>query len=134
MIDAHSLGRQLQRLALLRRDALQCLLEARTRQDQVGHAGDFQTVEALGQLYQRRIAACAYRLDDLQHTRVHAVVGDAFPAQQMIQMPGEIGIGSIESANSGGNGHGGPHGWLGIGNCSWSLCTQRPEDQALKRR
>ena len=114
MIAAHALGSDFQRLALLG-DALERLFQTRARQDQIGHGGDFQRVETLGQLDDRCIAALAHGLDDLQHPRVNAVVGDAFPAQQMVQMTSEVGIGSVESANGGGSGHSGPLGWLGIG-------------------
>ena len=98
-----------QGFALGRGNPRQGQLQALARQDQVGHAGHFQAVEALGQLNQRSIATLAHGTNDLQHTLVDRVVGHAFPAQQMVQMLGEIGIGSVESANSDRSGHSGPH-------------------------
>ncbi len=112
VVAAHALGSHLQRPALLGADALQGQLQTLARQDQIGHGSDFKPVETPGQLHQRRIATLAHGLDDLQHALVDPIVGYAFPAQQMVQMPGEIGIGSVESANSDGSGHSGPHGWL----------------------
>jgi len=119
VIAAYALGGDLQSLALRWRDPLERLLQARARQDQVGHGGDFQSVEALGQFDNRCITTLAHGLDDLEDPLVHTVIRNTFPAQQMVQMTGKVGIGSVESANGGRSGHGGPHGWLGFGSTNW---------------
>ena len=85
------------------------------RQNQVGHGVDGQAIETLGELDQGGIAALAHGLDDFEDALVDRLVGYAFPAQQMIQMTGEVRISGIESANSGLNGHSGPHYWQMLG-------------------
>ena len=105
MVDAHAVGGLFQGLALYRGDAGQGQLQAGTIEDQVIDGLGLDTVETLGELHQRRVTALAHGLDDVEHTLVDRVVGHAFPAQQMIQMSGEIRIGSVESANCSGSGH-----------------------------
>ncbi|MCY1446686.1 hypothetical protein D9M71_632690 [compost metagenome] len=106
MVEAHALGGLLQRRALLDTDAGQGQLQALARQDQLGHGGRLDAVEALGVLDQRGIAALAHALDDVQHALVDRIVGHAFPAQQMIQMTGKLRIGGVESADGDWCGHG----------------------------
>ncbi|MNF45084.1 hypothetical protein D3C84_262090 [compost metagenome] len=106
VVEAHALGGLLQRRALLDTDAGQGQLQALARQDQLGHGGRLDAVEALGVLDQRGIAALAHALDDVQHALVDRIVGHAFPAQQMIQMTGKLRIGGVESADGDWCGHG----------------------------
>ena len=51
------------------------------------------------------ITTLAYGPDDIQHALIDGLIGNAFPAQQMIQMMGEIRVGSVESGNCSGRGH-----------------------------
>ena len=57
-------------------------------------------------LHQRGVTALAHGLDDVEHALVDRVIGHTFPAQQMIQMSGEIRISSVETGNCSGHGHG----------------------------
>jgi hypothetical protein len=56
----------------------------------------------LGEFHQRGVTALAHGLDDVEHALVDRVVGHTFPAQQMIQMMGEIRVSGVESGNCSG--------------------------------
>ena len=106
MVAAHALGSDFESLTLLGADTGQGQFQTLARQDQVSHAGDLQAIEALGVLDQGGIATLAHGLDDFQHALVDAIVGHTLPAQQMIQVSGEVLVSGVESANSNGSGHG----------------------------
>ena len=105
MIAAYPRRSDFEGFALRCGDARQRQLQAFTRQDQVSHGLHVQAVELAGEVHQRSITALTHGLDDVEHPLVDRVVGHAFPAQQMIQMMGEIRVGSVESGNCSGRGH-----------------------------
>ncbi|MNF99677.1 hypothetical protein D3C84_825860 [compost metagenome] len=115
MIAAHAGCGGFQGLALLGGDTGQRQFQALARQDQLGHGGGLDAVEALGEFHHCGIATLAHGLDDVEHALVDRVVRHAFPAQQMIQVSGEVRISGIESTDSDGSGHSGPHEWQMLG-------------------
>ncbi|MNN50215.1 hypothetical protein D3C81_1647890 [compost metagenome] len=115
MVHAHTVGGLFQGFALGRGNAGQRQFQALAIEDQVVNRLGVNTIETLGELHQRRIAALAHGLDDVEHALVDRVVRHAFPAQQMIQVSREVRISGIESADSDRSGHSGPHEWQMLG-------------------
>ena len=64
-----------------------------------------EAIEKLRKSGLRRITAFTHGFNDIQHSLIDRVIGHAFPAQQMIQMMGEIRVSSVESANCSRCGH-----------------------------
>ncbi|MCY1442508.1 hypothetical protein D9M71_588790 [compost metagenome] len=106
MVHAHAVGGLFQGFALGRGNAGQRQFQALAIEDQVVNRLGVNTIETLGELHQRRIAALAHGLDDVEHALVDRVIGHTFPTQQMIQMSGESRISSVETGNCSGHGHG----------------------------
>lgn len=114
VVAAHALGGDFQGFALGYGDTGESQLQALARQDQVGHRGGLETVEALGELDHGGVATAAYGGDDVEDALVDRIVGDTFPAQQMIQMTPEVRISGIESTDSEGSGHSEPLLWMAL--------------------
>ena len=106
VVDTHALGGLLQGGTLGVGDAGQGQFQTFTPKDQVVDGRSAYTIETLGEFHQRRIAALAHGLDDVEHALVDRVIGHTFPAQQMIQMSGEIRISGVETGDCSGHGHG----------------------------
>jgi hypothetical protein len=76
------------------------VLQTLARQNQLGHAGHLQSIEALRQLHQRGITTGTHIGNDLQHPLVDPVIRDTFPAQQMVQLFAKVRAGGVQSADS----------------------------------